>query len=355
MDSSTLAVLKRIYGATTTPVAVYDAGCGHKNNILWMNPAAEASGLFDGVSAEFLCGGAEEGTVSLLVKDAYRLFNVMKCEGEDTCLIAEYVGKDCSRDISHMKDYFIYLISRLRESASQISMAACDIDLFLKMGETEVASQLNRIDRNVMLLLKETVIPEHLFYAADPYCRNDTLNLAEAVAVVAEDTERTLGRSAEVWQNAEDGVCAQINKDVFEAALALMTAESCCGELFPEKVEFAVERDKENDGRACVSVRGISLSGKKNEPMKLEALKKNEFFTASAFKAVLAEKYAAKFDKKQHSDGIECIMLLDVMPKGRGIVRSEPRDSIRDERFSSTVISLSEKHYGERYKNIKMK
>ncbi len=363
MESGAFGMLKRIYGATSTPVAILNADCENADcvdgeyNILWKNPAAEASELFKGSSADFLCGSGEvpDGVVSLFVNGAFRLFNVMKCEADGNCLIIEYIGIDHSRDISHMKDYFIFLISRLRESASQISMSAYDIDLFLKNGETEVASQLNRIDRNVMLLLRETVVPEHLFYAADPYCKDEALNLAEAVKIVAEDTERTLGRLSDVWQNAEDSVCAEINNNVLEAVLALMTAESCCGELFPERVEFAVERDSENDRRASVSVRSVSLSGRKNEPMKLETLKRNELFTESAFKAVLAEKYGAEFEKKQHSDGIECIITLDVLPKGKNIVKSNPRTPMRDERFSSTAVSLSEKHYGERYKNIKMK
>ncbi len=362
MESGAFGMLKRIYGATSTPVAILNADCvdancaDRKYNILWKNPAAEASELFDGNFAALLCGSGEpsDGAVSVFMNGAYRLFNVMKCDADDGCLIIEYTGIDHSRDISHMKDYFIFLVSRLRESASQISMSAYEIDMFVKNGETEIASQLNRIDRNVMLLLRETIVPEHLFYAADPYCKDESLNLAEAVAVVAADTERILGRLSYVEQNAENSVCAAINKGVFEAVLALMTAESCCGDFFPERVEFAVERDSENDRRASVSVRSICLSDRKNAPMSLEPLKKNEFFTETAFKAVLAEKHGAEFEKKHHSDGIEYIMTLDVLPESKRIVKGDSRAIPMEDRFSSTAVSLSEKHYGERYKNIKM-
>ena len=348
MESSTFDIMKRIYGTTSIPVVILNDGC---KNVLWKNQAAESCVLFsDGSPVVSLVSA--EGRKSVFVNGEYHIFNVMKCNDADGFTVVEYIGRDSSRDISYMKDYFSFLCTRLRESASQISMAADDIDMFVKNGDTDIASSLNRINKNVMLLLKEVLVPENIFYAAE--CADEPLNLAHAVALSAEDAQNALGRQSEVWQNAVDNVCANINASVFDTVIAYMTACACGGELYPERVEYVVDRDSENNDRGYVSVRSVCLSDRKNMPFRLEPLKKNDFFTDTAFRDILAEKYGMSIEAKKLADGIECTMYLDVLPENRGIVRTVSK-APRQERFSSMAVSLSEKHCAEHYKNIKMK
>lgn len=348
MENSTLSMFKQIYGATDTPVAVVN----YEYDVLWKNSAAEACDLYgDRLFAE-LGKEAAEGVKSIFVNGGYHLFNIIKCGADEVFLVVEYVGRDSSRDVSHMRDYFDFLCARLRESSSQISMAADDIDMFVKNGDTDIASSLNRINKNVMLLLKEALVPENIFYAAE--CTDEPLNLAHAVALSAEDAQNALGRQSEVWQNAVDNVCANINASVFDTVIAYMTACACGGELYPERVEYVVDRDSENNGRGYVSVRSVCLSGRKNASFRLEAMKKNEFFTETAFKDMLAGKYGMSFEVRKLVDGIECVVYLDVLPENKGIVKTRNK-APRQERFSSMAVSLSEKHYAEYYKNIKMK
>lgn len=349
MENSTLDMLKQIYGAAITPVAVKDIN----SDIIWKNPAAEACEFFcdnNAIERVVSC----EGVNSVYLNGDYHLFNVIRLDTDDSKLIVEYIGKDNSRNIADMKGYFSFLCTRLRESASQISMAADDIDLSVKGGEENIAPSLNRIERNVKLLLKEALIPETVFYASDPYCRDNPINLAHNVALYAADAEKTLGKLSETEQNGADDICAAVNNTVFETILAYMTSEVCCGELFPEKVEFNVHRDKDNEIRGIVSVRSINISGKKNSLFNLEPLKQNSFFIDTAFKDILAEKYGISFEHINHPDGIECIMHLDILPAGMGIVKNDPRTPVRQDRFSDMSVALSEKHCTEHYKNIKM-
>lgn len=349
MDDNAFNVVKQIYTAASVPVVAAD----EKYNILWKNPAAEACELFDGSAVLF---GEEnpEGMTSVYLNGDYHIFNVIKFSADNELFIIEYVGRDTSRDISHMKDYFCFLCARLRESASQLTMAADDIDLFIKMGDTDVAPSLNRINKNIKLLLKEALVPETLFYIADPLCKDNPINLAHAVGTAVSDAEKTLGRLSDVWQNEVDDVCAEINSSVFETIIAFMTAKVCCGEFYPERLEFTVERDAKDETRGTVSVRSICLSDKKNAPFSLEMLKKKDFFTDNAFRQILAEKYGISFELVTHSDGIECIMQLDVLPKRMGIVKTDKTNTVRQERFSPMAAALSEKHCLEHYKNIKM-
>ncbi len=350
MGFEVISMLKQIYGAAGIPVAAAD----DKLNILWKNSAAEASELFKENSAQFLFSGTEhtDGAVSVCVNGASHTFNVIRYVSEKTYYIIEYIGKNSAYDISQMKSYFIHLCARLRESAGQIAMSADSINLAVKSGGTEVASDLNRIDRNVMLLLREAIIPEQIYYAMDPYCEDTAVNLADEIKLAAEDAESALGRGTEVWQNAENSITANINREVLEAVLAYMTAESCCGEFFPDRLEYSLEGAE--DGRARISVRSVSLSGKKNVSYPLSALKQSEPFTNVFFKKLLSEKYGADFEKKIYPDGIEYTMLLNVIAKHNVIVKSGQKFREHEERFSPMAVSLSEKHCGERYKNIKI-
>jgi len=350
MQCEAISLLKQIYGAASIPVAVAD----EKLDILWKNSAADASDMFGEKSADFIFPDGEitDGVLSVCVNGIFQQFNVIKYSTEKTCYIIEYTGQKTEFDISMMKSYFLHLCARLRESAGRIAMSADDISLAVKSGSTEVAAELNRIERSIMLLLKEAIIPEQIYYILNPYCKDTTVNLADEIKLAAEDAEAALGRGAEVWQNSEGNIAADINRSVLEALLAYMTAESCCGELFPERLEYSLER--KDEGRASVSVRSVNLSGKKNVPSSIAVLKQTESFTDVLFKKLLEEKYGASVEKEIFSDGIECRVTLDVLEDKPVIVKSGSKFAIREKRFSAMAVSLSETHCGERYNNIKI-
>ncbi len=353
MGCESINLLKQIYGATDIPVAVADV-TDEKLNILWRNAAAEKLELFEDNSACFISCKEElrDGTLSVSVNGVSHMLNVIKYCSDGCLYIIEYLGRDSSQYISAMKNYFTALCTRLRESAGQLAMSADDINMIIKGGGSDVASSLNRIDRNIMMLLNETILPEQIYYALDPNCKNEIVSLEQEVAFAAADAEKALGRASEVWQNEIEGITVCINRSILETILACMTAESCCDELFPDKVEFVVERI--SDKRASVSVRSINLSGNKNRISKLDIFKQPSEFPGELFRQLLAEKYGAAFEKKIHPDGIESIMILNVLPEQNRIVKSGSKYALREERFSTMAVSLSEKHHGERYNNIKM-
>lgn len=354
MSCEAINVLKQIYGAADIPVAIADI-TDEKTDILWRNSAAEKLELFKDNSALFTSckGELKGGNLSVCENGVSHMFNVIKYCSDGCFYIIEYLGRDSSRYISAMGNYFTALCTRLRESAGQLAMSADDINMTIKGGGSDVASSLNRIDKNIMMLLNETILPEQIYYALDPNCKDEIVSLEQEVAYAAADAEKALGRASEVWQNEAEGITVSINRSTLETILACMTAESCCDELFPERVEFAVNRI--SDGRASVSVRSINMSGKKNGASKLDLFRQPSEFPNELFRQLLAEKYGAAFEKKIHPDGIESIMVLNALPEQKRIVKSGSKYALREERFSTMAVSLSEKHYGERYNNIKMK
>lgn len=347
MENSTSDMIKQIYGTSVTPVVTVDTNF----HILWKNSAAEACDFFNGASiAEKTAFSV--GTNSVCINGEHYLFNVIALTAGETGFIVEYIGKDTSHDVAYMKSYFSFLCTRLRDSASQISMAADDIDMLVKQGNQNVAASLNRINRNVMLLLKEAIVPENIIYASE--CRDESINLAYMLANSAADAENVLGKNTDIWQNAVDDVCAVINANVFEAIVAYMTAQVCGGAFYPEKVEFSVERNKENEERGFVTVRSSCLTGRKNNPFTLECMKQGDFFTDILFKDVLRKKYGISFETDDSENSRECIMRLDVLPKNRIIVRTDKKASLRQERFTDMSAALSERQCAEHYIDIVM-
>lgn len=350
MQCEAINLLKQIYGAASIPVAI----ANEKLDILWKNPAAEESDFFSEKSVQFIFpdGKSTDGRISVCVKGVFHLLNVIKYMSDGTYYIIEYMGSDMSCDISQMKSYFLHLCARIRESAGKIAMSADDISLAVKTGDMDTAPSLNKIEHNVKQLLKEAVVPELIYYILDPYCKDTTVNLADEIKLSAEDAENALGRGTEVWQNSENGIAANINRNVLETVLAYMTAESCCGELFPDRLEYSLERI--SDERACISVRSINLSGKRNTVSSLSELTQSELFTDTFFKKLLEERYGIVFRKTTHSDGTECEIVMNTIADKPVIVKSGSKYAIREKRFSTMAVSLSEKHCGERYNNIKI-
>ena len=350
MNCDTINVLKSIYEGSEAPVAVADSGL----DILWKNSAAENIPVFSSGKADFLsdCPEADRnGFVTLLFRNAKHRFNIIKYSAEENYSIIEYLG-EVSDSAADLKDYFAYLCARLRESAGQIAMAADDINASVQDSTVNVAEPLNRIDRNIMMLLNEAVVPEQLYYSADPRCQDTPVCIEQELALIATDTENALGRRSEVWQNSADGIFASMNKNAFETIVCCMISDCCCGELFPDKVEFSAERL--SDSRASVSVRSVNLHGEKNIPPKLSFLKKTSGYFRKSLEKLMNEKYGAVFFTEQFPDGTECRMEFDALPQTGVIVRSGSKYSIREERFSSAALSLAETHPSERYKNIKM-
>ncbi|MBQ5319874.1 MAG: hypothetical protein J6K17_12335 [Oscillospiraceae bacterium] len=349
MELDIINLLKQLYGAADLPVAAADA----KLDIIWKNQLAEDSDIFKEASASFLAENEfPNGITSVRIDNDFHLFNIIKYSADEICFIIEYLGPDSSRCVSYMENYFGFLCARIRESAGQITMASDDINSSVKAGDMNVANSLNRINRNVMLLLNEAVVPEQIYYLLSPYCKDAAVNVADEVAVAVSDAEYTFGRNTEVWQNSDNDIYAEINRTVLETVLACMTAACCNGELFPEKLDFRVERIDE--GHAFISVHSINLSGKKNITSNLSLLKTADFFTDTFFADLLRTKYGAEFEKINHSDGIECIMKFDILPIQNGIVKSGSKFGIHEQRFSPMAVMLSEKHCSEHYKNIKM-
>lgn len=357
MTTEFFSVLKQIYGSSGLPCAIADSGL----NILWRNRSAETgqcplkadslSGLFEG--GEPVCG-----TVSFTDGDTVHRFNILKAEdpADGTCAyVAEHLGRDTLKDLltsPQIRSYMTYLCARIRESMGMIALSADEIDAAAAVfgaGCGEVTEQLNTINKAIMLIFREVIDPEQLYYVLDPGCDDTTICISDEIPHLAADAARSLGSSAKVNCDAESAVFTRMNRGVFETIVSDM-AESCCGGACPKELNFSCK--KIGAERAAVTVRSVNRIGKKKslrKPQELE--KKGGALYFDYLCEVMCEKYGAVFTRRELDDGIEFSMEFPMI-NSFAVGLSSPMLLRGSERFCPMSLSLANYHVEERYKFI---
>ncbi len=356
MADELLSVLTRIYGSAGVPAAIAD----DKLDIIWRNSLAESNRSplkRENISGFFENNIPVSGMVYLPDNETIHRFNVLKADTPDGCLfIVEHIGSDEIKALlaaPDIKAYMTYLCARIRESVGMIAVSADEIDsasAVFGAGCGEITEQLNTINKGLMLILREVIGPEQLYYTLDPCCNDVTICIADEIEQAASDAKRSLGRSSKVSCRAENSIYTRMNRSVFETIISDMAAECCSGELFPDELIFSCEKTAPD--RAAVSVRSLNRSGKKNVPSKFERDKKGSKLYFDYLCSVMCEKYGAVFTKRQVPDGYDCRMEISAISSDVQIVMNGSKFAFHPERFCSMTLSLTEHHLENRYRFV---
>lgn len=364
MTTDLFTLMKQIYGTAGIPTAITD----EKLNVLWRNSHAESYRgplSCDNASVLFEKGVPACGAVFFTEDETIHRLNVLRSKSaEDASVyyIIEHIGSDDIKTLlasPHVKAYMTYLCARIRESVGMIAVSADEIDAAAAVfgaGCGEVANQLNTINKGLMLILREVINPEQLYYVLDPSCDDVTICVADEIAQAVSDAKRALGKSVRVSYTSEKGIYTRMNRSVFETILSDMALECCCGKLFPDELIFNCKSVKTDDlkstGRVTITVKSVNRSGKENIPSKFERDKRGSKLYFNYLCSVLCEKYDAEFTRSELEDGYLCSITLGSVGMDKQIVMSGSKFSIRPERFCTMTLSLAEHHLEERYKLI---
>ena len=361
MTTDFFTTLKQIYGTAGVPAAVAD----EKLNILWRNSVAESCRgplSDDNASRLFENGVPASGAVFYTEDETIHRLNVLKAKDAETSslfYIIEHIGSDDLKTLlasPHIRAYMTYLCARIRESVGMIAVSADEIDAAAAVfgaGCGEVASQLNTINKGLMLILREVINPEQLYYVLDPSCDDVTICVADEIAQAVSDAKRALGRTVRVSYTTEKGVYTRMNRSVFETIISDMALECCCGRLYPDELVFNCKTDKSSGSeRITITVKSVNRSGKENVPSKFERDKRGSKLYFNYLCNVLCEKYGAEFTRQELADGYLCSITLGSVGLDRHIVLNGSKFAIHPARFCTMTLSLAEHHLEERYKLI---
>lgn len=364
MTTELFTMLKQLYIAAGIPTAIAD----EKLNILWRNPLAETNRCplsKDSALHLFENGVPVSGLVFHTEGETIRRFNVLKFKNTDdpsVFYIIEHLGSDDIKTLlasPQIKSYMTYLCARIRDSVGMIAISADEIDAATAVfgaGCGEVTDQLNTINKGLMLILREVINPEQLYYALDPCCDDVTICVADEIAHAVSDAKRALGRSVKISYTSEKGIYTRMNRSVFETIISDMALECCCGRLYPDELIFNCQsvrnRDPRGKDRIAVTVKSLNSSGKENVPSKFEKDKKGSRLYFNYLCSVLCEKYGAEFTRSELENGCLCSIVLDSVGCDRHIVMNNSKFAFHNNRFSAMTLSLAERHLEERYRLI---
>lgn len=364
MTTEFFTMLKQIYSASGIPTAIADESL----NILWRNSFAEPNRCplsADSATRLFENGTPVSGLVFHTNGDTIHRFNVLKAQNADdrsVFYVIELLGSDDIKVLlasPHIRSYVTYLCARIRDSVGMIAISADEIDAATAVfgaGCGEVTDQLNTINKGLMLILREVINPEQLYYALDPCCDDVTICVADEIARAVSDAKRALGRSVKVSYTSEKGIYTRMNRSIFETIISDMALECCCGRFYPDELVFncQVVRNSGPRGkdRIAVTVKSLNSPGKENVPSKFEKDKKGSKLYFNYLCSVLCEKYGAEFTKSELENGCMCSMVLDSVGPDRHIVMNNSKFAFHANRFSAMTLSLAEHHLEDRYRLI---
>lgn len=358
MTFDSITVFKQLYSSSGIAVVIVDENL----NILWRNNLAnQDSSVFaaDSVVDFFEHGKPVTGTVFTQNNGKLHRFNVLDVtspENGEKLYIIEHISSSDDEDMlssPDLKKYFAYISARIRESVNAIALATDEIDsavAYFSNGQEDITKCLNSVYKNSILILREIVEPEQLYYTADPYCADTMLSAEDMLKQAEADASRALGESCKVKLDSEKGIYFSMNRDVFETIIADMTAECCLGELRPERITFSSRRISPK--KAVISVRSLNISEKKNIPGKLQRFKKDASVYSEGFRDLLCRKYGTKFTLNKLSDGVEYCMEINAPIENKAIVMNGGKFGIRNDRFCTMALMLSEHHLEEQYRCI---
>ena len=363
MADSFINTLKQIYVNAEVPVLI----AGENMDVLWRNPVSETSAADVPVSdviTEHQSSGS--GLVRRASGDILLCFNVIRTEDpseKNIYYIIETVSAVKRADSVNDQDvrsFVTYLCSKIRIALGNITRTADELFDAVSVGDIngeKITDGLNLIDRSIMSVAREVIQPEQLYLMLDSEGRTTVLSMEDELKSVIGEIKSFFGTSVTVTGECPQNIRFRMNRSIFRAVIAEMTAECCSSDLFPDLLVYAVKRTDED--RAELTVRSMNTSGEPNtaydfSPREADIRGVNRHVFFDHVQNVLGERYGTSFSRSKLPDGILYKMELEVFPKGSApIAMSSPEYiSEEDQRFGVVHMSLADFYHTERYHHI---
>ncbi|MDE5859675.1 MAG: hypothetical protein K2H23_04740, partial [Oscillospiraceae bacterium] len=361
MSDNFISSLKQIFEFSGIAVTITDENL----DVIWRNKLSKpiSRKSRDNLSSVFGEGAPKTGIVHKTVDGIVYSFNVMKTEDasdKKVYYVIEIVRTEKLENIISspvVREFISFICVRIRETLGNITFFSDDIFNEISIGCPDfkgITDDLNRIDKNIMMLAKEIVNPEQLYVLLDSDGSEVTLSLDDEMRKIVSDAKKVFGRKIRVSEDYDENIYFRMERSTFETVIAGMTEECCGGELFPERFIFSAKRTAAD--RAEISVMSINTSGAKNDRYEtsvrdnLESMNIDHRMFFEYICEVLRKKCGAVFTKKAVSDGLLFTMEFNVIPSGvLSIAMNRPLYNVSNERFSTMAMMLAYFHTGERY------
>ena len=342
--------LKKEYSASGVPTAIAD----EKLEILWKNSidiCIGGSEIFEvGESADdiFYGGRPYTGLISKEINGELCTFNVIKVsDSGSSCYIIELIASRSPKGIvseTTVRGYIGYICSRIRTAVREITSVTDRLFDDISAGSlnrSRAAEEFDRIYESVAALESEASYPERIYSLIDPEKPDDIIILDKEMTAVVSGIKSLLhskpgsgvcggvigciaGAAADRVRIIEDydrDIFFRMNADLFETAVASMTAECCGGGRYPERMIFSARRSGRD--RAEVTVMSLDVADRTGYAEASHIRGTRGGFDIRLFAEyiydVLGIKNGARFTKENIHGGLICKMNIETMPRGASV------------------------------------
>ncbi|MCH5194743.1 MAG: hypothetical protein J1F11_12340 [Oscillospiraceae bacterium] len=259
-----------------------------------------------------------------------------------------------------VKNFVTYICAKIRIALGAITSTADELFDAVSVGDINaerITDGLNQIDRSIMSVAKEIVLPEQLYAMLEEQSRAAVISVSDELESIIGEFRDFFDTSVTVTGECPQNIYFRMDRHVFRTVLAEMTAECCSSELYPDMIVYAVRRTDEN--RAELTVRSINTSGNSNtaydftpREADIRGIDRHVFFESMC--SLLNERYDAVFSHTVQEDGILYKMELEVFPKGSSPIamRTLNHYSEEEKRFGSIPLALADFCHKDRYHYI---
>lgn len=360
MPENIISAVKIIHDKSGIPVVFTDSNfC-----ITWKNKLA--SPLFDEgecLSETFENADFKEGVVNAFQGDTLYSLNVIRLGDKDE-KYSEYMVEFLHMDsiirilnIPEIRDYISFVCAKIKEAAGTVAGSMDEIHDAVSCGLFDgkmITDRLNIIDKNIMSITKEIVMPDQFYALMDMDGKNKvTLAMDRALQRIVGNINAEIGKAVKVTSKCDKGIFFRMDPVMFETVVMGMTEQCCSGKIYPETLVYSVSRVSE--GRAELSVMSISPECRQNNTRvqtvmeaELRNIKRGLFFDYIC--EFLCSKFGAAFTKTEMPNGYSFKMEFDIISGSEPRIAMEPADYHTGmNRFDMTPLMLADFPVNERY------
>lgn len=253
-----------------------------------------------------------------------------------------------------LKNSFTAVDARIRSAVTSITAALDEIYADPVKDTDTVADNLETIDRCMLMLYSEVVVPDELMLYSKNVEGRQTDITSLAFDVCSGIASASAG-SLRTRVNAPEGCFAEIRPETLRVILACAAAKAV---RRSERTEYYYINIRKQDGSIYLSVLTGSLSMKPDDTAAFDPVNFMEDFSAEDLSLALIHSFCRRFGCRPYMMEAEGISTLGlIIPECKGEKRDRPKISVPKlfkaavSRFSPECAMLAERIKAVRYKH----
>lgn len=348
MTQEYLNQLKSIYCESVLPIIV----CDELLNILWKNDACSSDDIInsgDFTDARRVFGPRPASSGFFTVEISNFLFNCNSILIAGKGFVISFCRVDFTRTCifpEPLKGTLKNLAARMRTSVSTIAVAADEIYRILqieKICDKYSAEQLNLIEGNLSLILREVIGAEELMNISTAAETKTDVNIADTMNFLAESVNDLYDDGGlEIKTETEPGISVEVSKSLFETVLSIIVEDLLSLPTVTQKLTISSYINQDDMAEILFTADSISNAENIIDPDYVDlTLYEKSNTVMNHLKYNFAKVYNGKIEENYESEKPYAKIILPASDSSRPIISMGTVYKPKNTRFNPFISRLS--------------